>query len=189
LAYSSVAQIGYILLGASMVSLLGLSASLLHLFNHALAKGALFLAVLCLALRVTGLDLQQLAGVARRMPWTLGALVLGGLSLIGVPGTAGFISKWYLVSAALNEGALGVLLIAVIVAGSLMAVAYVWRIVETAWFRAPAEGAVIAGEAPLPALLVTWSVALANLWFGLAPALPLRLSGAAAESLLRHLSP
>jgi multicomponent Na+:H+ antiporter subunit D len=198
LAYSSVAQIGYILLGASMVSLLGLSAGLLHLFNHALAKGALFLAVLCLALRVTSLDMDDLAGAARRMPWTMGALMLGGLSLIGVPGTAGFISKWYLVSAALNEGALGVLLIAVIVTGSLMAVVYIWRIVETAWFRAPAEvaargaaspaeGTSSLTEAPLPALLVTWSVALANLWFGLAPALPLRLSTAAAESLLRHL--
>jgi len=189
LAYSSVAQIGYILLGASMVSVLGLSASLLHMFNHALAKGLLFLAVLCLALRVASLDLAQLGGVARRMPWTMGALVLGGLSLIGVPGTAGFISKWYLVSAALNEGALGVLLIAVIVTGSLMAVVYIWRIVETAWFRAPVEGAGSLGEAPLPVLLVTWSVALANLWFGLAPALPLRLSAAAAESLLRHLPP
>jgi len=101
-AYSSVAQIGYILLGASMVSVLGLSAGLLHMFNHALAKGALFLAVMCLAMRVASLDLRDLGGAAHRMPWTLGALVLGGLSLIGVPGTAGFISKWYLVSAALN---------------------------------------------------------------------------------------
>jgi multicomponent Na+:H+ antiporter subunit D len=187
LAYSSVAQIGYILLGASMVSVPGLSASLLHMFNHALAKGALFLAVLCLALRVTSLDLRQLAGAARQMPWTMGALVLGGLSLIGVPGTAGFISKWYLVSAALNEGALGVLLVAVIVIGSLMALVYIWRIVETAWFQAPAEGAATLTEAPLPVLLVTWSVALGNLWFGLAPAMPLRLSTAAAESLMRHL--
>ncbi|RPH97641.1 MAG: monovalent cation/H+ antiporter subunit D family protein, partial [Lysobacterales bacterium] len=187
LAYSSVAQIGYILLGASMVSLLGLTASVLHMFNHALAKGALFLAVLCLAPRVAGLDLRDLAGAARQMPWTMGALVLGGLSLIGVPGTAGFISEWYLVSAAMNEGALGVLLIAVIVAGSLMAVVYIWRIVEIAWFRAPAQGAANLTEAPLPALLVTWSVALANLWFGLAPSVPLRLSTAAAESLLRHL--
>jgi multicomponent Na+:H+ antiporter subunit D len=119
----------------------------------------------------------------------MGARVLGGLSLIGVPGTAGFISKWYLVSAALNEGPLGVLLIAVIVAGSLMAVVYIWRIVETAWFQAPEAGAPKLTEAPLPVLLVTWSVALANLWFGLAPALPLRLSAAAAESLLRHLPP
>lgn len=189
LAYSSVAQIGYILLGASMVSVLGLTASLLHMFNHALAKGALFLVVVCLALRVSDLNLRHLAGAARQMPWTFSALVLGGLSLIGVPGTAGFISKWYLVSAALDEGMLGILLVAVIVIGSLMAVVYIWRIVETAWFKSPAEGAATLTEAPLPVLLVTWVVALANLWFGLAPSLPLRLSVPAAESLLRHLPP
>jgi multicomponent Na+:H+ antiporter subunit D len=187
LAYSSVAQIGYILLGASMVSVLGLSAGLLHMFNHALAKGALFLAVMCLAMRMANLDLSALAGIARRMPWTMGALLLGGLSLIGVPGTAGFISKWYLVSAALNEGALGVVLVTVIVIGSLMAVAYIWRIVEIAWFQQPPDDAAPVGEAPLPMLLVTWSVAAASLWFGLRPALPLQLSASAAEALLKHL--
>jgi len=186
-AYSSVAQIGYILLGASMVSVLGLSAGLLHMFNHALAKGTLFLAVMCLAMRVASLDLRDLAGVARRMPWTMAALVLGGLSLIGVPGTAGFISKWYLVSAALDEGALGALLVTVIVIGSLMAVVYIWRVVETAWFQQPDEDAAPVAEAPLSMLLVTGTVALANLWFGLAPALPLQLSTSAAELLLKHL--
>jgi multicomponent Na+:H+ antiporter subunit D len=187
LAWSSVAQIGYILLGASMVSVLGLTGGLLHMFNHALAKGTLFLAVICLALRIADLNLDQLAGAARRMPWTFGALLLGGLSLIGVPGTAGFISKWYLVSAALDEGATGILLISVVVLGSLMAVVYIWRIVETAWFKSPADGTATLTEAPLPVLAATWLAALANLWFGLAPSLPLRLSGAAAESLLQHL--
>jgi multicomponent Na+:H+ antiporter subunit D len=123
------------------------------------------------------------------MPWTFGALVLGGLSLIGVPGTAGFISKWYLVSAALDKGMLGILLVVVIVIGSLMAVVYIWRIIETACFRPSSADAAALTEAPLPVLLVTWLVALANLWFGLVPSLPVRLSGSAAESLLRHLPP
>jgi len=70
-----------------------------------------------------------------------------------------------------------------------MAVVYIWRIVETAWFKPAADGAARLTEAPLPVLLVTWLAALANLWFGLAPSLPLRLSGSAAESLLRHLPP
>lgn len=187
LAFSSVAQIGYILLGASMVSALGLSAGLLQMFNHALAKGALFLAVMCLATRFEGLELRHLAGAARHMPWTMGALVLSGLSLIGVPGTGGFIAKWYLVSAALNEGPLGIVLIAVVVMGSLMAVVYIWRIIETAWFQQAQEGTSRLGEAPLPMLSVTWLVALANVYFGLAPSLPLRLSTAAAGSLLGHL--
>ena len=188
--YSSVAQIGYILLGASLVSIDGLSASLLHMFNHALAKGALFLAVMALALRHRRLDLRSLAGAARRMPWTMSALVVAGLSLIGVPGTAGFISKWYLVTAALDEGPLGIGLIAVVVAGSLMALVYIWRIVEAAWFTEPEAGqnsVETAGEAPLTVLATLWLAALANIYFGLVTGLPRSLAESSAISLLGHL--
>ena len=188
-AYSSVAQIGYILLGTSLVSLLGLTAGIVHIFNHALAKGAVFLAVACLATRLTRVDFKHLAGAARQMPWTMGALVLGGLSLIGVPGTAGFISKWYLVMAALERGPLGIFLIVVIVAGSLMALVYIWRIVETAYFQSPYKQVndQSPGEAPLPMLVITWLAALSSIYFGLQPSVPLLLSSAAAESLLGHL--
>ncbi len=189
LAYSSVAQIGYIMLGASLVSVLGLSAGLLHMFNHALSKGTLFLAVMCLATRFDGLHLKDLAGAARRMPWTMAALVVAGLSLVGVPGTAGFISKWYLLTAALQEGPLGILLVGVIVLGSLMAVVYLWRIVESAWFATPAADSPAngRGEAPLPMLALTWLAALANVWFGLVTTLPRELANDAATVLLRHL--
>jgi multicomponent Na+:H+ antiporter subunit D len=189
LAYSSVAQIGYIMLGASMVSVAGLSAGLLHTFNHALSKGALFLAVMCLSTRFGGLHLDDLAGAARRMPWTMAALAVAGLSLIGVPGTAGFISKWYLLSAALQEGPLGRLLVAVIVLGSLLAVVYVWRIVEAAWFKPAPAGADEDGyaEAPLGMLALTWLAALANIWFGIVTAVPRELATDAATTLLRHL--
>ena len=187
LAFSSVAQIGYILLGASLVSIGGLSASLLHMFNHALAKGALFLAVMGLAMRHSELDLRSLAGAARRMPWTMSALVVAGLSLIGVPGTAGFVSKWYLVSAALDEGALGIALVAVIVAGSLMAVVYVWRIIEAAWFAPAQEPAESVQEAPAPMLAMIWLAAGANVYFGLATELTRELATSAAVSLLGHL--
>jgi multicomponent Na+:H+ antiporter subunit D len=191
LAYSSVAQIGYILLGASLVSIAGLSAGLLHMFNHALAKGALFLAVMCLASRFAGLDLKNLAGAARAMPWTMAALVLAGLSLVGVPGTAGFISKWYLVAAALDEGPLGVFLVAVVVAGSLMAVVYLWRIVEAAWFTdaVTADGVPAGGlrEAPPMMLAVTWAAALANVGFGFVTGTQRELAERAATALLGHL--
>jgi len=187
LAYSSVAQIGYILLGASLVSIGGLSGSMLHMFNHALAKGTLFLAVMALAMRYRALDLESLAGAAKRMPWTMAALVLAGLSLIGIPGTAGFISKWYLVAAALEEGPLGIALVAVIVVGSLMAVVYVWRIIEAAWFAPAPETADSIREAPTPMLAVIWLAALANVYFGLATGLPRQLASDAASSLLGHL--
>ena len=186
LAYSSIAQIGYILLGASLVSLTGLTASILHMFNHALAKGALFLAVAALATRCSGIRLENIAGVSRSMPWTMGAFVVAGLSLIGVPGTAGFVSKWYLISAALGEGLLGGVLIAVIVISSLMAVVYIWRVIEAAYFsETPAEFAPTR-EAPLALLVITWAAALANIYFGLVTSLPVTLSTSAAEQLLRH---
>lgn len=185
-AYSSVAQIGYIMLGASLVSLAGLTASVVHIFNHALAKGTLFLAVACLATRYTGLRLDNIAGAAQRMPWTMGAFVVAGLSLIGVPGTAGFVSKWYLITAALAEGSVGIVLVIIIVVSSLMAVVYVWRVVESAYFGESTIDAAQAHEAPPVLLTVTWLAALANLYFGLAPSLPVTLASSAAETLLRH---
>jgi multicomponent Na+:H+ antiporter subunit D len=188
LAYSSVAQIGYIMLGVSLLSAAGLSAGIVHIFNHALAKGALFLAVACLGMHCQGLKLSDLAGAAKSMPWTMAAFVLAGLSLIGIPGTAGFISKWLLISAALAEGSLGIALVAVVLIGSLMAVVYVWRVVEAAYFHsAPAGAPQGLREAPPMLLATTWAAVLANIYFGLVPGLPIELSEAAAASLLLHL--
>jgi multicomponent Na+:H+ antiporter subunit D len=187
LAYSSIAQIGYILLGASFVTIAGLTASTVHMFNHALAKGALFLAVSCLATQCLGLRLNDLGGVAKRMPWTAGAFVLAGFSLIGIPGTAGFISKWYLITAALEHGSLGIALVAVLVMSSLMAVVYVWRIVEAIYFAEPNTDLSTVHEAPRMMLAVTWLAVLANLYFGLAPDVPTTLASSAAETLLEHL--
>ncbi|MGI2036739.1 monovalent cation/H+ antiporter subunit D family protein [Shewanella frigidimarina] len=184
LASSSIAQIGYILLGVSFVSMAGLSASAMHMFNHALAKGGLFLAVACLAYQYRDLRLDQLGGAAARMPWTCAAFVVCGLSLIGVPGTAGFISKWLLITAALESGPWGGGLVAIILVSSLMAVVYVWRIVEALYFQAPVEGEGPTSEAPIQMLLVTGFVALLNIYFGLFPQVPLELANSAAALLL-----
>ena len=116
----------------------------------------------------------------------MSALVVAGLSLIGVPGTAGFISKWYLLVAALDEGPVGLVLISVIVIGSLMAVVYIWRIVEAAWFRAPSGPGNAEGEAPLLMLALTWLAALANIYFGLFTRVPVNLASDAATSMLGH---
>ena len=186
LAYSSVAQIGYILLGASLVTEGGVTASILHIFNHALAKGALFLTAACLAMSCSGLRLEDIAGAARSMPWTMGAFVLAGLSLIGIPGTAGFISKWYLITAVLSQGAVGVALTVVILVSSLMAVVYIWRVIEPAYFRTAPGDAPPLHEAPRELLTATWVAAVANLYFGLVPSVPVSLSSTAAEILLRH---
>ena len=104
LAYSSVAQIGYILLGIGLLTETGLTGAIVHLFNHGITKAVLFMGVGALALRVGGSWYDRIEGLGKTMPWTSAAIVIGGLSLIGVPGTAGFISKWVLVQAALEKG-------------------------------------------------------------------------------------
>lgn len=185
-AYSSVAQIGYILLGASLVSMAGLTASVLHMFNHALAKGTIFLVVVGLASYCANLRLENIRGAAKSMPWTMGAFVIAGLSLVGVPGTVGFISKWYLITAVLEEGAVGVMLLIVIIVSSLMAMAYVWKIIEAAYFGEPPEGLTPPNEAPTVLLIVTWVAALANIYYGLSASFQLSLASSAAESLLRQ---
>ena len=184
LAFSSVAQIGYMMLGASLVTATGLTAATLHMFNHALAKGGLFLAIAAVTMVVAGCRLSDIAGLARRMPWTFAALVVAGLSLIGIPGTAGLISKWYLINAALELETGGVALVALILVSSLMAVVYVWRIVEAAYFGEPSEQPT--ASAPMALVVILWGVAIANIGFGIAPELPLSLSQMAADILLGH---
>lgn len=181
LAYSSVAQIGYIVLGLAMGSVLGLTAALLHMFNHALMKGALFMALGCVAWRLGSTRVDQLKGLGRDMPWTMAAFVVGGLSLIGVPLTAGFISKWYLVLAALEQGWWA--LIVAILVSSLMAVAYIWRIVEMAYFQ-QSESRDRTREVPLGLLLPTWVLVLANLWFGIDSSLTIGIADQAARALI-----
>jgi len=184
-AYSSVAQIGYMIVGMGLATQAGLQATLLHLFNHALMKGALFLALAAMFWRLDRVDFDGIRGLGRRMPLTMAAIVVGGLSLIGVPLTAGFISKWYLVSAAIAAGHWWVA--ALILLGSLLALLYVWRIVEAAYFREPTVDLPAQTgrlEAPLLILIPTWIMALANIWFGIDPRLPIRLSEAAANALM-----
>ena len=166
LAYSSVAQIGYITLGISLGSAPGLAAAVLHLVNHGITKGALFLLAGAIALRAGGTRFERVAGLGRTMPLTAFAFLLGGLSLIGVPGTAGFASKWALVAAAIGAGHWWIA--GAVLLSSLLAVAYVWRFVECAYFREPPADAPAPGEAPAdmtgPALALTAAVIAAGLF-------------------------
>jgi multicomponent Na+:H+ antiporter subunit D len=185
LAWSSIGQLGYVLLGASMLSAAGLAAGIIHLFNHALIKATLFFAIACLGTRLARLELRDLSGIARQMPWTMAAFVAAGISLIGVPGTAGFISKWHLVSAALETGTPGILLVAAILTSSLLAVVYIGRVVEQGYFSAPVDaGARAHREAPIWMLLVTWLGVGGNVYFGVQPGVPLALARSAATTLL-----
>jgi len=180
-AYSSIAQIGYMIVGFSMTTVAGLTATLLHVFNHALMKGALFLALGAVAYRIGTTQLSHFQGLGRQMPLTMAAIVIGGLSLIGVPLTVGFISKWYLVLAVIENGwwPLAVL----ILLGSLLAVIYVWRIVEVAYFKPALAGNETIKEAPMSFLIPIWTLVFANIYFGIDTRLSLQVAQAASQSL------
>lgn len=182
LAYSSVAQIGYILLGISLFTETGVAAGIVHLFNHALMKTALFLALGAVLLRVGSVRIQDMGGLGRRMPMTMAAILVAGLSLIGVPLTVGFVSKWYLVQAALDKGYWPVAVL--ILLSSLLAVVYVWRIVEAAYFAKPSEKSLNATEAPMSMLVPIWALAIASVWFGIDATGTMGVARVAAESLL-----
>ena len=110
------------------------------------------------------------------------AWALGGLGLIGMPVTAGFITKWYLIRAALEAGWWPVAVLVVL--SSLLAVVYVWRVIEIAYFQEPSERAAIVGEAPMSMLIPTWVLIGATLVFGLWTSVSLGMAGRAARVLL-----
>ncbi len=118
------------------------------------------------------------------MPLTMFAFVLGGLSLIGVPLTVGFVSKWTLVQAALEAETW--LLAGVVLAGSLLAVIYIWRVVEIAYFRPPLDSADAAAvsEAPPSMLIPTWILIGAGIYFGIDTSLTVGVARRAAEFLI-----
>ena len=181
LAYSSIAQIGYMLLGISFITKTGLTATIIHLFNHGITKGALFMAVGAYVLRTGNSFLDRLEGLGKAMPWTSAAFVIGGLSLIGVPGTAGFISKWVLITAAIEKGWWFVAVL--IVASSLLAVIYVWKVVEVLYMREIPEG-VHHQEVSLSMLVPIWMLALSSIYFGFDTSLTISSASTAADSLL-----
>ncbi len=191
LAYSSIAQISYMVLGIGFASNLGVTATLVHVFNHALMKGALFMAAGAIVYRVGSSKLDNLHGLGRQMPWTFAAIFIAGLSLIGIPGTAGFISKWYFVLAALEHQYWFIAL--VILFGSLLSVVYMWKIIEALFFRPATDtglhGAGLQGaglqvrEAPLSLLIPMWTLVLANIYFGINTELTVGVAQTAVELL------
>lgn len=168
LAYSSVGQIGYIILGVGLATQTGLAAGIVHLFNHGITKAALFVFAGAIAWRAGTTDLERLAGLAKRMPLTCAGIVVGGLSLVGVPAFAGFVTKWHLVIGALEAELVWVAFTPV--ASSLIALAYVWRFVEIAYLRDLHPGLARVREAPLelllPGLVLCALILLAGLWSG-----------------------
>ena len=186
LAYSSVAQIGYIVAAISLVTPLGISAGIVHIINHALIKASLFMVTGCLVYRLGHAHIASLGGVAKSMPVTFAAFVVSGLSLIGVPLTAGFISKFNMIAAMLERGWwIGAALILV---SSLMATLYIGRIVEVMLFRKPrtsGQATSVATEAPWEMLVPVWILIAISIFFGLFGSETLSIASAGAERLLQ----
>jgi multicomponent Na+:H+ antiporter subunit D len=131
LAYSSVSQMGYIALGLGLANAPALAGAYLHVLNHALMKGALFLGVGALALQGRGPALSTLRFGSRASVVGV-TMVVAALSMVGVPPAGGFFSKWYLLQGAVDATQPG--LVAVILVGSVLAVAYGYRLTEAVWF-------------------------------------------------------
>lgn len=164
LAFSSIAQLGYIIVGIALASEPGLAASITHLANHAFAKAALFVVLGAVMLRVGDVNVRAMAGIGKRMPWTCAAFVLAGFSLIGVPFTAGFVSKWMLIQAVMDAGHWW--LIGVILVSSLLAVVYIWRVVEVMYLTKPTTKNSRVKEAPTGVLITLWVLVGVSIVFG-----------------------
>ncbi|MBE0446928.1 MAG: monovalent cation/H+ antiporter subunit D family protein [Actinobacteria bacterium] len=205
LAYSSIGQIGYIVLGAALANQTSMTGSLLHILNHGLMKGTLFLVVGVVVYKLGIEDIAGLKGMGKKMPFTMAAFTIAGLSMIGVPLTVGFVSKWYLATGALSAGMW--FIIPIILASSLMTAVYFWRIIEGIYFAAPAgihqpafagygnpepesqgskqvDGFLPRDDGPPGLLIPTFILAGLCIFFGIAAFIPVSMAGQAATMLL-----
>jgi multicomponent Na+:H+ antiporter subunit D len=135
LAYSSIGHIGYVLLGLALGSRDGMIGAMLHIVAHAITKGCLFLIADAVAYRTGKTDLTSLQAASRQMPVAMAALVVCALSMIGIPPTAGFFGKWYLLIASIEAGHLE--FVAVLLLSTLLNAWYFFRLLERIYF-APA---------------------------------------------------
>lgn len=132
LAYSTVSQLSYIVLGAALLQPAAIAGGLLHIANHAFAKITLFFCAGAIYVATHKKDISQMSGLGRAMPFTFGAFAVASLSMIGAPPVAGFISKWYLLLGALDAGSIGIMV--VLLASTLLNAAYFVPVVYSAFF-------------------------------------------------------
>ena len=160
LAYSTVSQLSYIVLGAMMASTLGVIGGAMHLATHAFGKITLFFCAGAIALATGKTEVSQMRGLGRAMPVTMGAFLVGSLSVIGLPPFAGLWSKWYLALGTLEADEY--VLLGVLLLSSLLNVAYLLPIPVRAFFSPPDNPGPATGlrEAPLPCVVALTITAL-----------------------------
>lgn len=176
LAYSTISQLSYVIIGAAVLNSLSLQGASLQIATHAVAKITLFFAAGAILVAADKSRVSELDGIGRRMPWTMGAFAIASLSMIGLPPTGGFIAKWYLLQGAVD--AEQAVVVAVLVVSTLLNAAYFLPIVYAAFFRPLPAGAPEHGEAPLASVgALTLTAALSVALF-FRPDLPLVLAQA-----------
>jgi multicomponent Na+:H+ antiporter subunit D len=165
LAYSTISQLSYIVLAAMLASSLGIMGGAMHIATHAFGKITLFFCAGAIYAMTGEIEISRMRGIGRRMPWTMGAFAVAAISMIGLPPTAGFVSKWYVLLGALDAGQM--VAVAIIVASTLLNAAYFLPIIYAAFFGAEMEyqrGG--RGEAPTAMIAaMTTSAAIALLLF------------------------
>ncbi|HSF14685.1 MAG TPA: monovalent cation/H+ antiporter subunit D family protein [Vicinamibacteria bacterium] len=182
LAFSTVSQLSYIVLGATLLNASGVTGGIAHITNHAVSKITLFFCAGSIYVSTGKTEVSQLSGVAKRMPWTLAAFSLASLSIVGIPLTSGFVSKWYLVLGAVELESLVTL--GVLLSSSLLSAAYLGPIVYKAYFE-PEPAGENGGDVGEEIHEVRWMVvplaitAAVSLLLGLFPAPVLELAGRA----------
>ena len=128
LAYSSIAQMGYVAMGMAIGNVYGIIGAVLHIINHSFMKGGLFFCAGAIQYKYGVTGLHNLGQLYRKMPTTVIVMVLASLSMIGIPPTAGFFSKWYLALGAVQAG--DFIYVAVLVVSSLLNAVYFFRLLE-----------------------------------------------------------
>jgi len=183
LAYSSISQMGYIMFAIGIANQAALEGGLLHILAHAVMKGCLFMVAGILIYRTGTTAIRQFSGLSKTMPFTCAAFVLAGVSMIGIPPTIGFMSKYYLVLGAVEAGQY--LAAAVLLIGSLLAVVYIWRVIEIMYSGSHQEETLHTGaEAPLSMLVPVLILAASCLFLGIFVDVPLAIIEPAVTLLL-----
>lgn len=176
LAYSTVSQLAYVVLAAALLTPISIVGAAMHIAAHAVSKITLFFAAGSIYTASHLTEISQLDGIGRRMPWTMGAFAIGALSMIGVPPTAGFLGKWFMLTGAMDTGQW--LAVAVIILSTLLNAGYYLPIVVQAFFRTPGKEvrSHAKGEAPMPIVIALTATAAGTVLMFLFPDIPLTLS-------------
>ena len=161
LAYSTVSQLSYVIMATAILAPVSIFAAAIHIAVHAFGKITLFLAAGSIYTASHKTMVSQLDGIGRRMPWTMTAFAIGSLSMIGIPPTAGFLSKWYLLQGAFTVESWVAL--SIIVISTLLNAAYFLPIVYAAFFREDKDAQVTHGEAPFTIVLALTLTALGTI--------------------------